>query len=171
MFVNRGTMLGPWLPIYGAGGALVLLLLKKLFTRPVATFLVSMVLCSVIEYFSSWYLEVTKGIRWWDYSGYFMNLNGRICLEGAVIFGLGCCAVVYFAGPLLGGLLDRLSPARQNTLCAVLLTLFVADLAYSHFHPNAGEGITDYNDWQQDAARDALLPEAANDSVTAILSE
>ena len=114
---------------------------------------------------------VTKGIRWWDYSGYFMNLNGRICLEGAVIFGLGCCAVVYFAGPLLGGLLDRLSPARQNTLCAVLLTLFVADLAYSHFHPNAGEGITDYNDWQQDAARDALLPEAANDSVTAILSE
>ena len=171
MFVNRGTMLGPWLPIYGAGGALVLLLLKKLFTRPVATFLVSMVLCSVIEYFSSWYLEVTKGIRWWDYSGYFMNLNGRICLEGAVIFGLGCCAVVYFAGPLLGGLLDRLSPARQNTLCAVLLTLFVADLAYSHVHPNAGEGITDYNDWQQDAARDALLPEAANDSVTAILSE
>ena len=100
-----------------------------------------------------------------------MNLNGRICLEGAVIFGLGCCAVGYFAGPLLGGLLDRLSPARQNTLCAVLLTLFVADLAYSHFHPNAGEGITDYNDWQQDAARDALLPEAANDSVTAILSE
>lgn len=171
MFVNRGTMLGPWLPIYGAGGALVLLLLKKLFTRPVATFLVSMVLCSVIEYFSSWYLEVTKGIRWWDYSGYFMNLNGRICLEGAVIFGLGCCAVVYFAGPLLGGLLDRLSPARQNTLCAVLLALFAADLAYSHFHPNAGEGITDYNDWQQDAAGDALLPEAANDSVTAVLSE
>ena len=38
MLVNRGTMLGPWLPIYGAGGALVLFLLKKLFTRPVATF-------------------------------------------------------------------------------------------------------------------------------------
>src|SRR5699024_193673 len=34
MLVNRGTMLGPWLPIYGAGGALVLFLLKKLFTRP-----------------------------------------------------------------------------------------------------------------------------------------
>ena len=60
--------------------------------------------------------------------------------------------------------------AERHT-AAVLLTLFVADLAYSHVHPNAGEGITDYNDWQQDAARDALLPEAANDSVTAILSE
>ena len=166
-FVNRGTMLGPWLPIYGTGGALVLFLLRRLFTRPVATFLVSMVLCSIIEYFTSWYLEVTKGIRWWDYSGYFMNLNGRICLEGAVIFGLGCCAVVYFAGPLLAGMIDKLSPARQNALCAVLIALFAADAAHSHFHPNAGEGITEYNDWQQDAP----LPEAESDTVTAVLPD
>ena len=163
MLVNRGTMLGPWLPIYGAGGALVLFLLKKLFTRPVATFFVSMALCSVIEYFTSWYLEYTKGIRWWDYSGYFMNLNGRICLEGAVIFGLACCAVVYFAGPLLGGLIDKLSPAAQNTLCAVLVALFAADAVYSHFHPNQGAGITDYNDWQanESAAEAALTASSA----------
>lgn len=148
MFINRGTMFGPWLPIYGAGGALVLLLLKKLFKSPVATFFVSMVLCSVIEYFTSWYLEFTKGVRWWDYSGYFMNLNGRICLEGAVVFGLGCCAVVYFAGPALGALIDRLSPAQQTAICTVLIALFSADAVYSHFHPNAGKGITDYDDWQ-----------------------
>ena len=81
-----------------------------------------------------------------------MNLNGRICLEGAVTFGLACCAVVYFAGPLLGGLIDKLSPARRNAICAVLIALFAADAVYSHFHPNAGEGITDYNDWQADGA-------------------
>ena len=150
MLVNRGTMLGPWLPIYGAGGALVLFLLRRLFRRPVATFLVSMVLCSIIEYFTSWYLEMTKGIRWWDYSGYFMNLNGRICLEGAVTFGLACCLVVYVAGPLIAGLIDRIPPATQNALCAVLLALFAVDLVYSHFHPNQGAGITDYNDWQPD---------------------
>ena len=148
MLVNRGTMLGPWLPIYGAGGALVLFLLRRLFRRPVATFLVSMVLCSIIEYFTSWYLEMTKGIRWWDYSGYFMNLNGRICLEGAVTFGLACCLVVYFAGPLIASLIDRIPPATQNVLCVVLLGLFAADMVYSHFHPNQGAGITDYNDWQ-----------------------
>lgn len=148
VLINRGTMLGPWLPIYGAGGALVLLLLKKLFKNPVATFFVSMLLCSVIEYGTSWYLEVTKGVRWWDYSGYFMNLNGRICLEGAVVFGLGCCAVVYFAGPALGGLIDRLTSPVQLVLCAVLVALFSTDAVYSHFHPNTGKGITDYNDWQ-----------------------
>ena len=167
MFVNRGTMLGPWLPIYGAGGAIVLFLLRKLFTRPVATFFVSMVLCSIIEYFTSWYLEFTKGIRWWDYSGYFMNLNGRICLEGAVTFGLACCAVVYFAGPLLGGLIDKLSPARQNTICAVLIALFAADAVYSHFHPNEGVGITDYNDWQSQEGGSQPAAEAALSASTA----
>ena len=146
ILVNRGTMLGPWLPIYGAGGALVLVLLKKLFKHPVATFFVSMVLCSIIEYVTSWYLEFSKGIRWWDYSGYFMNLNGRICLEGAVVFGLGCCAVVYFAGPALGALIDRLSSPVQLVLCAVLVALFASDAAYSHLHPNTGKGITDYDD-------------------------
>ena len=30
----------------------------------------------------------TGGTKWWDYSGYFLNLNGRICLEGALVFGL-----------------------------------------------------------------------------------
>ncbi len=160
MLINRGTMLGPWLPIYGAGGVLVLLLLRRLFTRPAATFLVSMVLCSIVEYFASWFLEMSYGIRWWDYSGYFMNLNGRICLEGAVTFGLACCIVVYFAAPLLGAGIARLSPAKQTALCAVLLALFGADLVYSHFHPNAGTGITDYDDWKQaEGGAASALPE------------
>ena len=29
MFFNRGVMAGPWLPIYGTGGVLILVLLKK----------------------------------------------------------------------------------------------------------------------------------------------
>ena len=76
----------------------------------------------------------------------------NITVFGAGNLGLACCAVVYFAGPLLGGLIDKLSPARQNAICAVLIALFAADAVYSHFHPNAGEGITDYNDWQADGA-------------------
>ena len=29
MFVNRGTLHGPWLPIYGTGGVIILVLLKS----------------------------------------------------------------------------------------------------------------------------------------------
>lgn len=139
IFVNRGTMYGPWLPIYGCGAVLVLLLLRKVFKNPPLTFVVSMELCSAIEYFASWYLEKAHGIRWWNYSGYFMNLNGRICLEGAVVFGLACCLVVYFVGPLMAA-------------------LFLIDGSYSTKHPNAGKGITDYDKWKQEETTAQPLP-------------
>ncbi len=73
-----------------------------------------------------------------------MNLNGRICLEGAVIFDLACCAVVYYAGPFIIGRTDRLSIKQQDALCIVPIALFAGDTVYSHFHPNENKGITDY---------------------------
>lgn len=138
--VNRGTMFGPWLPIYGTGGVLVLLLLRKCFHNPVLTFFMSMLVCSVIEFGASWYLEVTTGLRWWDYSNYFLNLDGRICLEGALIFGVGCCAAVYFIAPNLGRLYDKIPKGPKVVVCVVLVALFGGDAAWSHFHPNAVPG-------------------------------
>lgn len=45
---------------------------------------------AMAEYFTSYYLELThSGMHWWDYSGYFLNLNGRICAEGLFVFGVG----------------------------------------------------------------------------------
>ena len=142
-FVNRGTMFGPWLPIYGAGAVLVLLLLRRAFRNPALTFLLSTLLCTGIEYFTSWVLEAATGQRWWDYSSYFMNLNGRVCLEGALVFGVGCCVAVYMAAPLLGRLYDRIPAKAAGGVCAVLLLAFASDGAYSHFHPNIGEGVTE----------------------------
>ena len=60
---NRGVLYGPWLPIYGTGGVAVLILLKKCFKSVPLTFVASMAVCSVIEYWSSWWLEYTKGVR------------------------------------------------------------------------------------------------------------
>lgn len=140
--VNRGTMLGPWLPIYGTGGVLVLLLLRKWFHRPGLTFLLSTVLCTAIEYATSWVLEAATGLRWWDYSGYFLNLNGRVCLEGALVFGVGCCAAIYLIAPMLGQWYDRIPPKTAGAVCVVLLTLFAADGVRSVVDPNTGEGVT-----------------------------
>ena len=144
ILVNRGTMHGPWLPIYGSGGCLVLLLLQKVRKHPVLTFGLTCLLCGVMEYGTSWYLEWSKGVKWWDYSGYFLNLNGRICLEGVLVFGLGGCAFIYFLAPLCDDLYKKISGKVKLAICCVLLVLFSADFAYSHFHPNMGEGITDY---------------------------
>lgn len=145
MFVNRGTLHGPWLPIYGTGGVIILVLLKKLREKPALEFVAAMVLCGCLEYFSSWYLEMTHdGQRWWDYTGYFLNINGRICAEGLLTFGLGGLAIVYLLAPALDNLLSRIDARKLGIVSAVLLVLYCADQVYSAQHPNVGAGITDY---------------------------
>lgn len=128
MFVNRGTLHGPWLPIYGTGGVIILVLLKKLREKPALEFVAAMVLCGCLEYFSSWYLEMTHdGQRWWDYTGYFLNINGRICAEGLLTFGLGGLTIVYLLAPALDNLLSRIDARKLGIVAAVLLVLYCAD--------------------------------------------
>ncbi|MCI8504618.1 MAG: DUF975 family protein [Lachnospiraceae bacterium] len=142
-FVNRGVFHGPWLPIYGSGGVLVLIALKKLRDRPVATFFMTVLICGIVEYATSWGLEQIYGVRWWDYSGYFLQLNGRICAEGLLVFGLGGCAFIYILAPLMMEVgIRRLSMKVRIFLCVLLVTLFAADFWYSKEMPNSGEGIS-----------------------------
>lgn len=150
-FVNRGTMLGPWLPIYGTGCIVILFLLflpkkyKKITDNPILTFFIVILLCGSIEYFTSWYLEYTHGMRWWDYTGYFLNINGRVCCEGLVFFGIGGCLCLYIAAPYMHGIISKIPKKVREALCVILVLLFLADFVYSSLYPNIGAGITDDN--------------------------
>lgn len=141
-FVNRGLLLGPWLPIYGTGGLVALLLLARLRKRPPVCFFASIVLSGILEYTTSWYLEMQYHQKWWDYTGYFLNLDGRICAEGLLIFGIGCSLVIFIVGPLFDSFISRRNPKVIIPLSIILLVLFGCDTVYSHFHPNEGEGVT-----------------------------
>jgi len=141
-FVNRGIYRGPYLPIYGVGGLLLCILLRPLQQKPLRVFGLSLLVCSVLEYLTSYFLELRWGIRWWDYSGHFMNLNGRICLLGAVIFGLAGVALVCFLLPLYDQFYQKLSVKWRVILCVLLLLIFVADATYCAVRPNVGKGIS-----------------------------
>lgn len=144
VFVNRGTLFGPWLPIYGVGGVLGIILLRKIMDNQVLTFFCVVLMCSLVEYLTSFFIEATKHIKYWDYSGYFCNINGRICLEGVLLFGFAGCAGIYILAPLFDDLLERIPKKVRLAACILLIILFITDLIYSKYHPNAGKGITDY---------------------------
>ncbi len=140
-FVKRGVLNGPWLPIYGWGLIALLFILKKYRDKPVATFLLSMIICGLIEYFTSCYLEYFKHARWWDYDGYFLNIHGRVCLEGLLAFGIAGCAFIYFGAPLLDNLFSKINKKIKTILCIVLILSYVGDSIYSINHPNMGVGV------------------------------
>ena len=142
-FVNRGVLHGPWLPIYGCGVVLISVLLYRFRTQPALEAVSVVVLCGFVEYMTSLLMELSKGMRWWDYTGYFLNLHGRICAEGLAMFAVGGMVAVYLLVPIIDNLVTRVKPRILIPLCVILMLCFTGDMLYSQFVPNAGAGITD----------------------------
>ena len=142
MFVNRGFLQGPWLPIYGTGGVLILIVLKKYFDRPILLFFMIMGVCGVVEYTIGWMLKAVFHEKWWDYSEYVFQIQGRVCLIGLLIFGLGGLVFVYGIAPWMDRKINHMKCHTQKLLCGILIVLFAVDIVYSTWHPNQGAGIT-----------------------------
>ena len=142
IYVNRGFLTGPWLPIYGIGGILLEMLFHRWRDRLFMTFVSSMLLCTLLEYLTGWYLELTWRVKWWDYSDMPWNLHGRICLVSSLLFGVGGMLLVWVISPLLYSLYRRVSVKARVALGLLVIAVFVADAAYSAMLPHAGAGIT-----------------------------
>ncbi len=148
ILVNRGTSYGPWLPIYGFSCTAVILLVttfdifRKIAKRPLFMFIFIMVFSTIVEYVSSWAIEMSSGLKYWDYSGVFMNINGRVCLECSLFFGVGGSLCLYIVAPFLERQFEKLTLKVRVSICLILLALFGIDETYSFKYPHQGDGIT-----------------------------
>lgn len=129
--VNRGFLIGPYLPIYGFGALFIIIFLQKYSGDLITLFCMCTIICSVLEYFTSYVMEKLFHARWWDYSKRRFNIEGRICLGNAALFGIGGCLVIYVANPLLTSLLSMLPSITLDALAIILLVIFVVDFLIS----------------------------------------
>ena len=127
--VNSGFMHGPFCPIYGFGALFVILLISRLETNPLLVFLLGVIITSVIEYFTSWLLEMLFHVMWWDYSQRKFNLHGRICLAGAVTFGVMGTLICHFVHPPLEQAILSLPYKTACIVAGSLFTVFIVDIA------------------------------------------
>lgn len=130
---ERHLFFGPWLPLYGIYGILLLTVMGRLLRKPALVFLASLGLYSALEYLSSWLSEVGLGIRLRDYSGYFLNLNGRIYLEGSVTFALIGCAFLYYLAPRWADFFAKLKKPQQIAVCILGSLIAVEDVFVTMF--------------------------------------
>ena len=128
-FINRGFLIGPYCPIYGFGSVLITLLLSRYAESPVVVFLMGMIICGTLEYLTSYLMEKLFHARWWDYSNFRFNLQGRVCLLGALIFGLGGVGVVLGSQPYVERVTDMIPLPMLHTLVTVLALITIIDLA------------------------------------------
>ena len=128
---NRGFLIGPICPIYGCGAVAVVLFLSKYTTHPLALFILSIAICSVLEYFTSYIMEKLFKARWWDYSNNKYNINGRICLETMVPFGLIACLLVYVINPFFTNILNSIPTNITQIIAIIIGILFLIDIIMS----------------------------------------
>lgn len=131
-FVNRGFLIGPYCPIYGFGCVMITICLWNNTQDFVGLFLKSVFICSVLEYVTSYLMEKIFKYRWWDYSNRRFNINGRICLETMIPFGLGACLIAKVINPFLFKVIGNMNETLSLVLFIVLLVIILIDTVFSN---------------------------------------
>lgn len=126
-FINRGFLIGPYCPIYGCGCIAMILLLYKYLEDPITLFFMAIIICSILEYSTSFIMEKLFKTRWWDYSNKKYNLNGRICLDTMLPFGLLGCLVLYLINPFFSKIINKLPVNIMVSLAFIILIIFIID--------------------------------------------
>jgi uncharacterized membrane protein len=129
--VSRGFLIGPYCPIYGLGGLIITYLIQPYFHDSLALFIVTMLVASILEYTASYIMEKLFHTRWWDYSQFKFNINGRISLLASSVFGLFALVAVYFINPFYLHLLNQIPSNELNMLSAIIFIVFSIDFIIS----------------------------------------
>ena len=130
-FINRGFLIGPICPIYGHGCILMILTLSRYKDNPLTLFIYAIFICSLLEYFTSYFMEKIFKARWWDYSTKRFNLNGRICAETMIPFGILGTLVICVINPIFEYLLNLFNFETIKITAIVLFTIYIIDYTIS----------------------------------------
>ena len=128
---KRGFLNGFLCPIYGHGALLVLYCLHGGFKNPVLTFIFGAIVTSVLEYFTSWIMEKLFHMRWWDYSHYKFQINGRVCLLNSACFGLASVLLCHVVQPWLWAHITGLGAAITVPLASFIFGIYLMDTILS----------------------------------------
>lgn len=135
-FSKRGFLYGPYLPVYGFGALLMVLLLKRFRKNPVIFFLLSVLVTGVLEYVTGLAMWQIWHQRWWDYTGLFLNIEGFVCLRSVISFGLGGLLLIYLIEPALSRLVSKWPRRLINSFCTGVLTIMIIDTVCSFIFRN-----------------------------------
>ncbi len=142
-WVNRGFLTGPLCPIYGTGTLVFLIFvspIKEKLSLPatiagreidlaiIAVFFAGLVMADIVEFSVSLIMEKMFHARWWDYSGNFLNIQGRICFKHSIYWGIATVGFLYVIHPFVNRYFSRIPLDVVEIALAVILVIFVIDV-------------------------------------------
>lgn len=128
-FINRGFLNGPFCPVYGVGGVLAVTALTPLKNNFLLLYVVGVFGTSAVEYLTGFALEKLFHTKYWDYSRHRFNLQGRVCLDNSLLFGILCVVEIWYIHPTVMDLLNRIPEALLPFVSGAFLLYFAGDTA------------------------------------------
>ena len=140
-YLNRGFLFGPYLPVYGFGGLLMLAATLRLKNKrieicgisvtPLICFVIAVFVTTAAELLTSYLMEFAIGEWLWDYTNNIPNFEGRIALKSSLRFGIMGILGLYGVYPVMSGLTESAKekcPKKYERVCIMILLVFTADV-------------------------------------------
>ena len=142
VWINRGFLYGPYLPVYGFGGLLLVNVLGKLLKKKkknlfdwcvnILMVLVAVfVITTVVEYIAHYMLDTYFNIKLWDYSKEFLNINGRVCFNASRNFAIGGTVILFVIEPLIEKFIKKCK--KIDMISIILFIIVVSDFIITIF--------------------------------------
>lgn len=129
--VNSGFLIGPICPIYGIGAFILYITLYNFRDNLLLVFILGFFLLSVWEYIVGWFLEKIFNTKYWDYTGNFMNIKGRVCLFNSTAWGVLSVLFVKFWHPFIEEKINLIPENILIIVVSILTILVLSDIVIS----------------------------------------
>ncbi len=137
--VNRGFLNGPLCPVYGSGVLMVLMVVDlcgEWFgfetdlsrAKVIELFIIGIIFATLIELIAGFLLDQLFHARWWDYRDRRFNLNGYICLEFSIYWGLGIAFVLRVIQPVFENIVSSIPVRISWILLSAFYIIFLVDI-------------------------------------------
>lgn len=131
---SRQSMLyGPFCCIYGLGAICLLCIPKSAKKNNWTLFIAGFIIGSVVEYVVSWVGEVIFNIKWWDYSNFPLNINGRVCVYFSIFWGILTICLNKVINPTVDKALGKIPIKVLHVLTVIIMVFMAFDFIISSF--------------------------------------
>lgn len=130
-FVNRGSLHGPYIPIYGFGGCAMIVFVCPFKDNGFFAFLSGLICCTVLEYFTGWLMETLFHRQFWDYSMMKLTYKNRISLLSSLCWGFMSLFMLYMLFPFMQWFCGIIGSKAMIVFDCVMTMVFAVDIIFT----------------------------------------
>lgn len=130
-FVNRGFMRGPFLPIYGSGAIMMLVVSMPFQDNIFLTYIAGCIGATALELVTGIVMEALFKVRYWDYSNQKFNYKGHICLSSTIAWGFLTILMTEFVHKYVERVVFAIPAAVVNVVTVVVTVYIIIDFTLS----------------------------------------